>query len=121
VSPIYQKPTKKTGKGGDNRADNPHVNHVPVMTGGVDLEGVRQFYHNHLVGKFFSPDTGHFKLNISGRCKVGLQLVFNVDLPAFPEETGGTSRPAYPRPQSGGILAQLPQTSFLVKKLGHNE
>jgi carboxymethylenebutenolidase len=36
--------------------DNPHVNHVPVMTGSVGLEGVRQFYHNHLVGKFFPPD-----------------------------------------------------------------
>jgi carboxymethylenebutenolidase len=35
--------------------DNPHVNHVPVMTGGVGLEGVRQFYRNHLVGKFFPP------------------------------------------------------------------
>jgi carboxymethylenebutenolidase len=36
--------------------DNPHVNHVPVMTGGVGLEGVRQFYRNHPVGKFFPPD-----------------------------------------------------------------
>jgi carboxymethylenebutenolidase len=36
--------------------DNPYVNHVPVMTGGVGFEGVRQFYLNHLVGKFFPPD-----------------------------------------------------------------
>ena len=36
--------------------DAPYVNHVPVMTGGVGREGVRQFYTNHLVGKFFPPD-----------------------------------------------------------------
>jgi carboxymethylenebutenolidase len=36
--------------------DNPHLNHVPVMTGGVGREGVRRFYTNHLVGKFFPPD-----------------------------------------------------------------
>lgn len=37
-------------------ADDPYVNHVPVMTGGVGREGVRDFYSNHLVGKFFPPD-----------------------------------------------------------------
>ena len=37
-------------------ADEPYVNHVPVMTGGVGREGVRHFYANHLVGKFFPPD-----------------------------------------------------------------
>ncbi|HSI07703.1 MAG: ester cyclase [Rariglobus sp.] len=36
--------------------DSPHLNHVPVMTGGVGREGVRQFYRDHLVGKFFPPD-----------------------------------------------------------------
>src|ERR1700761_5353489 len=36
--------------------DDPHLNHVPVMAGGVGREGVRQFYRNHLVGKFFPPD-----------------------------------------------------------------
>ncbi len=36
--------------------DAPYVNHVPVMMGGVGREGVRQFYTNHLVGKFFPPD-----------------------------------------------------------------
>ena len=33
--------------------DNPHLNHVPVLAGGVGREGVRDFYANHLVGKFF--------------------------------------------------------------------
>lgn len=37
-------------------SDNPHLNHVPVMAGGVGKEGVRQFYKDHLVGKFFPPD-----------------------------------------------------------------
>ncbi len=34
----------------------PHLNHVPVMAGGVGGKGVREFYRNHLVGKFFPPD-----------------------------------------------------------------
>src|ERR1700733_5095481 len=36
--------------------DDPHLNHVPVMAGGVGRKGVRAFYHDHLVGKFFPPD-----------------------------------------------------------------
>ncbi len=36
--------------------DHPHLNHVPVMTGGMGREQVRHFYTNHLVGKFFPPD-----------------------------------------------------------------
>jgi carboxymethylenebutenolidase len=32
--------------------DDPYVNHVPVMTGGVGLEGVRQFYGDHFIGKW---------------------------------------------------------------------
>lgn len=35
---------------------NPHLNHVPTMAGGVGRDGVRAFYHDHLVGKFFPPD-----------------------------------------------------------------
>lgn len=37
-------------------SDNPHLNHVPTMAGGVDGKGVRDFYRDHLVGKFFPPD-----------------------------------------------------------------
>ena len=36
--------------------DHPHLNHVPVLAGGVGREGVRDFYADHLVGKFFPPD-----------------------------------------------------------------
>ena len=37
-------------------SDDPHLNHVPTMAGGVGQSGVRAFYHDHLVGKFFPPD-----------------------------------------------------------------
>jgi carboxymethylenebutenolidase len=32
--------------------DDPYVNHVPVMTGGVGFEGVREFYGAHFIGKW---------------------------------------------------------------------
>lgn len=37
-------------------SDDPHLNHVPTMAGGVGQVGVRAFYRDHLVGKFFPPD-----------------------------------------------------------------
>ncbi|MDA0737612.1 MAG: nuclear transport factor 2 family protein [Nitrospirae bacterium] len=36
--------------------DAPHLHNIPVKMGGVGREGVRQFYANHLIGKFFPPD-----------------------------------------------------------------
>jgi len=36
--------------------DDPHLHNVPSMVGGVGRDGVRNFYKNHLVGKFFPPD-----------------------------------------------------------------
>jgi carboxymethylenebutenolidase len=36
--------------------DDPHLNHVPTMAGGVGQEGVRAFYRDHLIGKFFPLD-----------------------------------------------------------------
>ena len=36
--------------------DNPHLHNVPTMIGGVGRDGVRAFYRDHLVGKFFPPD-----------------------------------------------------------------
>ena len=35
---------------------DPHLHNVPTMIGGVGREGVRAFYRDHLVGKFFPPD-----------------------------------------------------------------
>src|SRR6266571_4606505 len=37
-------------------SDDPHLNHVPSMVGGVGRDGVLAFYRDHLVGKFFPPD-----------------------------------------------------------------
>lgn len=36
--------------------DDPHLHNVPTPVGGVGREGVRTFYRDHLVGKFFPPD-----------------------------------------------------------------
>ncbi len=36
--------------------EDPHLHNVPTMIGGVGRDGVRAFYSNHLVGKFFPPD-----------------------------------------------------------------
>jgi carboxymethylenebutenolidase len=40
----------------DTMTGDPHLNHVPTMAGGVGCEGVRAFYRDHLIGKFFPPD-----------------------------------------------------------------
>jgi carboxymethylenebutenolidase len=32
--------------------DDPYVNHVPVMTGGVGADAVREFYGTHFIGKW---------------------------------------------------------------------
>ena len=40
----------------DTMTDNPHLTNVALVTGGVGRKGVRDFYANHLVGKFFPPD-----------------------------------------------------------------
>src|SRR3990167_10242765 len=37
-------------------SENPHLTNVPNVMGGVGSKGVRDFYRNHLVGKFFPPD-----------------------------------------------------------------
>jgi carboxymethylenebutenolidase len=37
-------------------SSEPHLINVPNDMGGVGYEGVRSFYMNHLVGKFFPPD-----------------------------------------------------------------
>jgi carboxymethylenebutenolidase len=40
----------------ETMSENPHLNHVASMAGGVGRDGVRAFYRDHLVGKFFPPD-----------------------------------------------------------------
>jgi carboxymethylenebutenolidase len=36
--------------------DEPHLVNVPTMIGGAGREGVRSFYTDRLIGKFFPPD-----------------------------------------------------------------
>ena len=36
--------------------DEPHLVNVPTMIGGAGREGVRSFYADRLIGKFFPPD-----------------------------------------------------------------
>jgi len=36
--------------------DEPHLHNVPTGVGGVGRDGVRAFYRDRLVGKFFPPD-----------------------------------------------------------------
>jgi carboxymethylenebutenolidase len=36
--------------------DDPHLHNVPTMIGGLGRDGVRAFYRDHLIGKFFPPD-----------------------------------------------------------------
>jgi carboxymethylenebutenolidase len=36
--------------------EEPHLHNIPSMVGGVGRAGVRAFYRDHLVGKFFPPD-----------------------------------------------------------------
>src|SRR5579863_6089676 len=43
--------------------EEPHLHNIPSMVGGVGREGVRAFYRDHLVGKFFPPDVE--MLNVS--------------------------------------------------------
>ena len=37
-------------------SENPHLVNVPTMIGGAGKEGVRHFYANFLIGKFFHRD-----------------------------------------------------------------
>ena len=36
--------------------DTPHLHNIPSMVGGYGYDGVKSFYANHLIGKFFPPD-----------------------------------------------------------------
>jgi carboxymethylenebutenolidase len=40
----------------ETMTDDPHLNHVASMAGGVGRARVRAFYRDHLVGRFFPPD-----------------------------------------------------------------
>jgi carboxymethylenebutenolidase len=40
----------------ETMTEDPHLNHVASMAGGVSRDGMRAFYRDHPVGKFFPPD-----------------------------------------------------------------
>jgi carboxymethylenebutenolidase len=52
-------------------SSDPHLINVPNEMGGVGYEGVRSFYENHLVGKFFPPDMTMERVSIT----VGLDQI----------------------------------------------
>ena len=45
--------------------DAPHLLNVPNMMGGDDYAGVKKFYENHLVGKFFPPDVEMHRISLT--------------------------------------------------------
>lgn len=45
--------------------ENPHLHNVANMMGGVGKVGVRRFYTNHLVGKFFPPDVEMNRISLT--------------------------------------------------------
>lgn len=45
--------------------DNPHLTNVASLIGGYGKEGVRNFYANHLVGKFFPPDVDMHRVSLT--------------------------------------------------------
>jgi carboxymethylenebutenolidase len=59
-------------------SDDPHLNHVPTLAGGVGRGGVRAFYSEHLVGKFFPPDVKITEISTTvGEDRVVQELVMS--------------------------------------------
>ena len=56
--------------------DNPHLLNIPNMMGGDSFEGVKTFYKDHLVGKFFPPDVKFHRISLTvGRTQIVDELV----------------------------------------------
>ena len=56
--------------------DSPHLLNIPNMMGGDGYEGVKSFYKNHLVGKFFPPDVIMQRVSLTvGRNQIVDELV----------------------------------------------
>jgi len=56
--------------------DNPHLLNIPNMMGGDDFEGVKTFYKDHLVGKFFPPDVEFNRISLTiGKDQIVEELV----------------------------------------------
>lgn len=58
--------------------DNPHLHNLPTMVGGVGQSGVRAFYRDHLIGKFFPPDVKMDRVSITvGDTQIVEELVIS--------------------------------------------
>ena len=56
----------------------PHLLNVPNMIGGDGYEGVKKFYSNHLVGKFFPPDVKFDTISVTiGRTRIVEEIVIS--------------------------------------------
>src|SRR5215471_1239837 len=77
-------------------SDDPHLNSVPTMAGGVGHGGVEDFYRDHLVGKFFPPDVTMTNVaRTVGQDQMGDEIA---TLPT-PNRSTGCCR-AFPPPES---------------------
>ena len=57
---------------------NPHLFNIPNMMGGNGYDGVRSFYKNHLVGKFFPPDVTMNRVSLTvGTTQIVEELVIS--------------------------------------------
>lgn len=57
-------------------SDTPHLLNIPNMMGGDGYAGVRNFYKNHLVGKFFPPDVTMTRVSLTvGTSQIVEELV----------------------------------------------
>ena len=104
--------------------DAPHLNHVPTMMGGVGREGVRAFYRDHLVGKFFPPDVSMVTVSRTvGTSQIVEELVISfthtteIDwcCPASGPRAGG-SRPRSPWWWASRTARCLTNTSIGIRR-----
>ena len=57
---------------------NPHLHNAPTMVGGYEHAGVRSFYSNHLVGKFFLPDVNMHRVSLTvGESQIVEELIIS--------------------------------------------
>lgn len=55
---------------------NPHLHNVPNNIGGYGYQGVKAFYANHLVGKFFPPDVEMQRVSLTvGHSQIVEELI----------------------------------------------
>ncbi len=97
-------------------SDFPHLNHVPVMAGGVGRDGVRQFYNNHLVGKFFPPDVSITKISST----IGSNQIVDELVIAFTHTVGiDWLLPGVPPTGKPVIIALVVLVGFKDDKISH--